>query len=164
LPASHPLPIPSPLAGEGRNPRAILIIGIGNPSRGDDALGPFLIERLEALWLPEVELLSDFQLQVEYALDLQGRRQVVFVDASLDAAAPFTFTPAVAARDASFSSHELSPGAVLYTYRGLFGNPPPAYVLAIRGYACELGADLSEAAKANLDAAFAFLRQWISDT
>ena len=27
----------------------ILIIGIGNPSRGDDALGPLLIERLEAL-------------------------------------------------------------------------------------------------------------------
>ena len=30
-------------------PPPILIIGIGNPSRGDDALGPLLIERLEAL-------------------------------------------------------------------------------------------------------------------
>ena len=143
---------------------ALLVIGIGNPSRGDDALGPLLIERLEALHLPGVELLTDFQLQVEYALDLQGRRAVVFVDASLDAQAPFTFTPAVAAEDASYSSHELSPGAVLHAYRKLFGEPPPAHVLAIRGEAFELGEELSAAARANLDAAFAFLRQRFSDT
>lgn len=64
-------------------PAPILIIGIGNPSRGDDALGPLAIERLEALDLAGVELLTDFQLQVEYALDLAGRRRVIFVDASV---------------------------------------------------------------------------------
>jgi len=143
---------------------ALLVIGIGNPSRGDDALGPLLIERLEALQLPDVELLTDFQLQVEVALDLQGRQEVVFVDASLDAPAPFTFTPAVAAIDASYSSHALSPGAVLHTYEKLFGEPPPAFVLALRGEAFELGEDLSEAASANLEAALAFLTQRFSDT
>lgn len=143
---------------------ARLIIGIGNPSRGDDALGPLLIERLEALRLPDVELLTDFQLQVEYALDLRGRREVVFVDASLDTPAPFTFTTAVATEDASYSSHELSPGAVLHAYRKLFGEPPPASVLAIRGEAFELGEGLSMAAAANLQAALSFLVQRFSDT
>ncbi len=142
----------------------ILLIGIGNPSRGDDALGPLLIERLEALSPPDVELLTDFQLQVEYALDLRGRREVVFVDASLDAPAPFTFVPAVAVEDASYSSHELSPGAVLRAYGMLFGEPPPAYVLALRGEAFELGEGLSEAAAANLEAALAFLSRRFSDT
>jgi len=145
-------------------PSPILIIGIGNPSRGDDALGPLLIERLEALPLPAVELLTDFQLQVEYALDLQGRRQVVFVDASLDAPAPFAFTPATALEDASYSSHELSPAALLHAYRKLFGEPPPAWVLAIRGVAFELGAGLSEPAATGLEAALAFIRQRFSDT
>ncbi|MDP2433027.1 MAG: hydrogenase maturation protease [Pseudomonadota bacterium] len=145
-------------------PPALLVIGIGNPSRGDDALGPLLIERLEVDAPPDVELLTDFQLQVEYALDLQGRREVVFVDASLEAPAPFTFNPVVAAADASYSSHELSPGAVLHAYEKLFGEPPPAFVLAIRGEAFELGDDLSAAARANLEAALGFIRQRISDT
>ncbi|MDD5387867.1 MAG: hydrogenase maturation protease [Gallionellaceae bacterium] len=143
---------------------ALLVIGIGNPSRGDDALGPLLIERLETLRLPDVELLTDFQLQVEYALDLRGRGQVVFVDASLEAPAPFTFNPVVAVADASYSSHELSPGAVLHAYEKLFGEPPPAFVLAIRGEAFELGDDLSATARANLEAALAFMSQRFSDT
>jgi hydrogenase maturation protease len=145
-------------------PPALLVIGIGNPSRGDDALGPMLIERLAALNLPDVELLTDFQLQVEYVLDLQGRREVVFVDASLDVPAPFTFTAAVATEDASYSSHELSPGAVLHAYRKLFGEPPSAFVLAIRGEAFELGEALGAAARANLAASLAFITQRFSDT
>jgi hydrogenase maturation protease len=136
-------------------PAPILIIGIGNPSRGDDALGPLLIERLAALHLPDVELLTDFQLQVEFALDLQGRQRVIFVDASLTAPPPFSFTPVVAEKDASYSSHALSPGAVLHAYQKLFDEPPPAYVLAIRGESFELGEDLSAAATANLAAALA---------
>jgi hydrogenase maturation protease len=145
-------------------PAPILIIGIGNPSRGDDALGPLLIERLEALALPDVELLTDFQLQVEFALDLQARRKVIFVDASLNAVPPFTFTPVVAAEDTSYSSHALSPSAVLHAYRKLFGEPPPSYVLAIRGEAFELGEGLSVAAKNNLDAALGWLREWLTET
>jgi hydrogenase maturation protease len=145
-------------------PSPILLIGIGNPSRGDDALGPLLIERLEALALPEVELLTDFQLQVEFALDLQGRQQVIFVDASLDAAAPFTFSPVVAAEDTSYSSHALSPAAVLHAYRKLCGEPPPAHVLAIRGEAFELGEGLSAAAAKHLDAALGWLRRRLTET
>ena len=144
------------------NSAPILIIGIGNPSRGDDALGPMLIDRLEALQLADVELLTDFQLQVEFALDLQGRQRVIFVDASLDAVAPFAFAPVVAAEDASFTSHALSPGAVLHAYQKLIGDPPPAYVLAIRGEAFELGEGLSAQAATNLDVAFNVRDQWLT--
>jgi len=136
---------------------SILVVGIGNPSRGDDALGPLCIERLAALNLPGVALLSDFQLQVEYALDLLGRRQVIFVDAALDSPAPFSFTPAVAAQDASFSSHAMSPAAVLQACWTLYGEQPEAWVLGIRGQDFALGANLSPEAAAHLDAAVAFL-------
>jgi hydrogenase maturation protease len=130
-----------------------LVIGIGNPSRGDDALGPAMIERLEVLGLPDVELLTDFQLQVEYALDLRDRAAVIFVDAAVGGPEPFAFEPTVPAEDASFSSHELSPSAVLHTCQKLFGQPPPARTLAIRGYDFELGAGLSPQAQENLEAA-----------
>ena len=67
------------------HPAPRLVIGIGNPSRGDDAIGPLAVERLEALALPGVELLTDFQLQVEHALDLIGRRDLSHLKILFDA-------------------------------------------------------------------------------
>ncbi len=127
-----------------------LVIGIGNPSRGDDALGPLLVERIEAMELPGVECLTDFQLQVEHALDLVGRDEVVFVDASVAGDGPFSFTSVLPTRDASATTHALTPAAVLDTYLRVIGPPPRSRVLAIRGYAFELGEALSGQARANL--------------
>ena len=68
--------------------KPVLIFAYGNPSRGDDALGPECLSAMEG-WLQgnslqsQIELLTDFQLQVEHATDLVGRRLVVFVDASV---------------------------------------------------------------------------------
>jgi hydrogenase maturation protease len=135
-----------------------LIIGIGNPSRGDDAVGPLAIERLETLKLTGVELLTDFQLQVEHALDLIGRREVVFIDAAAGGVAPFSFESATPAADASATSHALSPAAVLQAFRRVTDEPlPTAFVLAVRGYDFELGAPMSAAAGSNLDRALEML-------
>jgi hydrogenase maturation protease len=135
-----------------------LVIGIGNPSRGDDALGPRLVERLEAMALPGVECLTDFQLQVEHALDLAGRMRVVFVDATVDGNDAFSLQPIAPARDASFTTHALSPAAVLDTWVALDGGPlPDARVLAIRGERFELGSPLSRTAESNLEAALGAL-------
>ncbi len=141
----------------------VLVFGVGNPSRGDDAIGPLFIERAREMFADEIakgdlELLTDFQLQVEHALDLTNRDCVVFVDASVSAAAPFEYGPVEAALEPSFSTHVLSPEEVLETYRTITGTPPPAWVLAIRGESFELGDALSPAAAANLDAALSFLR------
>mgnify|MGYP002737369406 CR=1 FL=1 len=139
-----------------------LVIGIGNPSRGDDAIGPRFIERLQALDLPGVECLTDFQLQVEHVLDLHGRAAIVFVDAAASGPSPFAFTHIAAMADASVSSHALSPPALLAAYRQHYAAPAPvSHVLAIRGHAFELGAGLSPAAAANLDAGFRFLLAWL---
>ncbi len=133
--------------------RPVLVLAVGNPSRGDDALGPMLAERLAALDLPGVEVLTDFQLQVEHALDLIGRSAVVFVDASADGPAPYSWLGVRARADGSVTTHALSPDAVLGCYRRVVGDPPSALVLAIRGNAFELGAPLTDAARANLDCA-----------
>lgn len=137
-----------------------LIIGIGNPSRGDDALGPLAIERLEALNLPDVELLTDFQLQVEYLLDMEDREQVIFIDASVVGDGPFDFAAITASEAASFTTHALPPGAVLAAYERHYGRAaPPSFVLAIRAHEFELGAGLSPAAAVNLESALDFLSE-----
>jgi hydrogenase maturation protease len=141
-----------------------LIFAWGNPSRGDDALGPLLAERIAALNLPGVECLTDFQLQVEHALDLVDRRRVLFVDASLDAAPPFRQRRLSPARDASFSTHAMSPEAVLQVYVDLHDEaPPPCDLLAIRGERFELGKPLSPGAARHLDAATDWVRKWLNN-
>lgn len=145
-----------------------LIFGWGNPSRGDDALGPLFVEHFTALaarhpeW-GEIECLTDFQLQVEHALDLQGRSRVLFVDASIDAPAPCSLTRIEAARDASFTTHAMSPQAVLKVYADIDdGESPPCWLLSIRGERFELGEDLSAAARQSLQAALQFAADWIA--
>lgn len=142
----------------------ILIFGWGNPSRGDDALGPLFVERVEALKHPQVECLTDFQLQVEHALDLCERQRVLFVDASVSAPAPFSVASIFPDKDASFTTHAMTPQAILHTYFQLEGRPPPpCWLLAIRGESLELGASLSAAAERNLAAAVKWAEGWIDN-
>ncbi len=152
-----------------RAPRPFLVFGFGNPSRGDDALGPELVTRLAqaqaAGALPQVELLTDFQLQVEHALDLRGRTGVLFADASLTAAAPFSLDRLRPARDPSYTSHAMSPGALLWAYRSLEGrDPPPSLLLSIRGYRFELGRVLSPQAAHNLSQGLRWMRSFLEES
>jgi hydrogenase maturation protease len=111
----------------------------------------------------EVDCLTDFQLQVEHALDLQGRQRVLFVDASLDAPTPCSLTRIEAARDDSFTTHAMSPQAVLKVFIDIDDDePPPCWLLAIRGERFELGEELSTGVPvAALQAALFQAADWI---
>lgn len=143
----------------------IAILGWGNPSRGDDALGPALIERLEEErgrqpdW-PAIDLITDFQLQIEHAADLVGRDLVLFIDAGAACPAPFRFTSLHPARDIGYTTHAMSPQSVLRVFEQVYQRPaPPAFLLMVRGARFELGEPLSAEAAGNLGAAFGFLRR-----
>jgi hydrogenase maturation protease len=142
-------------------PVSVLITACGNPSRGDDALGPLLLERLadELRGRADagVELLCDFQFQPEHALDLEGRTQVLFIDADVKCQTPFAFQRLSARYDNSYTTHAMSPWAVMQVYRDIKRiEPPPSFLLSVRGERFELGDGLSEAATLHLDAATAF--------
>lgn len=143
----------------------VVIFAIGNPSRGDDALGPLLLDRL-AGWLDQqglatqFDLIEDFQLQIEHALDLQGRELALFIDAGERTPGPFRFYPVIAASGALHTTHQLPPEAVLQVYALTESvSAPPAFTLCLRGEAFELGAPLSASAEQNIDEAFAFLQK-----
>lgn len=140
----------------------ILVFGWGNPARGDDALGPLFVDAVDAMGLPGVECLTDFQLQVEHALDLEGRHRVLFVDASFGAPEPFGVEPVSARRDDSITTHAMTPQAVLQVYRDLQGEPPPAWLLGMRGECWALGDPVSAAARVRLDAALDWARDWLT--
>ncbi|MFO1418226.1 MAG: hydrogenase maturation protease [Methylotetracoccus sp.] len=135
----------------------LLVFGYGNPSRGDDALGPLLIDALRRDPAhAEVEFLTDFQLQIEHAFDLSERHLVLFADADVACDSPCRLERLSAAADGSYTTHAMSPSSVLSVFRQCFrSEPPEAFLLRVRGERFELGEDLSPAARSNLDAAIA---------
>lgn len=146
----------------------LLALGWGNPGRGDDALGLLLVERLEqfahaALPAGRLECLTDFQLQVEHALDLVGRERVLFVDAATGLDRPFAVRTLQPARGAGIGSHALAPEAVLQVFRDLHGGPPPpSTLLAIRGRSFGLGEAPGSDALADLELALAWACEWLA--
>lgn len=137
----------------------ILLLAIGNESRGDDALAPLLARKLEAwsktadLAVP-LELLEDYQLQVEHVTDLIGRSIVLFADADVSCAEPCELAEVAAEKDGSYTTHAMTPAALLHTYRRVYGaDAPPAFLLRIRGHDFGLGDPLSKRAAANLEEA-----------
>lgn len=136
----------------------ILLIGFGNPGRLDDGLGPAAAAAIEELRLPSVTVDSDYQLTVEDA-EAAARHQVaILVDADEVGPAPFSVRRLAPGRELSFSTHSVSPEAVIGMAHGLFGSDVAGYIVGIRGYEFnEFDERLSERAKANLDQAVAFL-------
>jgi hydrogenase maturation protease len=144
----------------------LLVFGWGNLSRGDDALGPLFVEELSAVVgaaaQSRVDLLDDYQLQIEHALDLVDRERVLFVDASLSCAAPFEVIVLRPAQGAMFTTHALSPAFVMQVYRNLYGvDPPPCTLLAIRGARFGLGEAPGSLALDHLARALAWGRRWL---
>ena len=146
----------------------VLIFTYGNPSRGDDALGPAMFDLLErhkekSSELNDVDLLTDFQLQIEHAIDLDQRQGILFIDASVSCSSPFTFQKLQVEQDDSYTTHAMSPASVLSVYRKIHQQePPPCYMLSIRGYEFGLGHDMSLQAQENLQQAYEFIQEIVA--
>jgi hydrogenase maturation protease len=147
----------------GPAPR-ILVYGYGNPGRLDDGLGPALAEELAAEGIPGVTVDSNYQLSVEDAAAAAAHDVAIFVDADVSGPEPFRFERLEPRREMSFSTHSVSPEAVLALAEDLLGGRAEGYVLGIRGYEFnEFGEGLSVKARANLGAAIGFLRRALED-
>jgi hydrogenase maturation protease len=138
----------------------VLVLTYGNPSRGDDALGTAMFNLLEENPPANVDLLTDFQLQIEHATDLEHRDYILFIDAGISCGEPFELSRLSAQKDDSFTTHAMSPASVLSVYKQIYHrDPPPAYLLTIRAYEFGLGKDMSDAARVNLQKSYEFLTQ-----
>ena len=136
-----------------------LVLGWGNPGRGDDGLGPAMAELLAARAPASTRVESDYQLQVEDAAECAGCDRVIFVDADRSGPEPFSCRRLAATSSAlGFSSHSVSPGGLLAVTRELFGREPEAWLVGIRGYEFDsFHEGLSRRASSNLAAAADYL-------
>lgn len=153
----------------------VLVIAVGNPSRGDDAFGPMLADQLLS-WLGSqaedvqacVELIVDQQLMVEHVMDLSERVQILFVDAAMQSDEAVSLTqlapPPTEQTAQAVNSHSCTPAQLLGLYQVmLLQRPPPAQLLSLKGHRFELGEPLSPQARAHLPQAVALLHQWLNE-
>lgn len=126
-----------------------LVIGIGNPERGDDAAGRVVARRLAGA-LPEgVEVAEHDGEATSLLARIEGTGTVYCVDACLSGEAPGTVhrfdVAAAPLPDAAFgiSTHGFGLGEALELARTLGVLPPRAIVYAIEGKSFATGASLS---------------------
>jgi hydrogenase maturation protease len=154
--------------------RGDLVIGIGNPLRGDDGVGWWL-----AAWVrrqrPTPMVRRVPQLVPELALELAVARRVLFVDAWCAPvgatgweSAGATAAPVLRALQPGGAElglaggHALDPGGLL-ALAGLWVPPPPAWLLLVPAFAFPHGRGLSAALRHQLPAAQALLAAWLAD-
>lgn len=111
-----------------------------------------------------ITLVADFQLQVEHVEDLRGMELVLFLDADASCPAPWHFRQIRPVPDDSYTTHALSPGALLHLFERISGMAAPgAFILSPRGVQFDLGAPLSGEAAEHLESAWQFLRDLLAD-
>lgn len=136
----------------------VVVFGYGNPSRGDDAIGPLLLGRIEDGNHANITCIEDFQLQIDHALDLNEQNLALFIDAGIDTPKPFAFYEIEPSGELSHTSHALSPQTVLDVFVRINGKtPPPSFILCVKGESFGLGEDISITGNENLEAAWTFL-------
>ena len=136
-----------------------LLIGIGNGSRGDDALGWLFLNEIEEKDPQKFDMEYRYQLQVEDADMISQYERVLFVDATEELIPKgFAIKKCLPARSYYFSSHVQSPETVLYLCKTLYRKAPEAFVIAIKGYRWELGEPLSNEASEHLEKALKLFR------
>ncbi len=140
--------------------KRLLLIGYGNPGRGDDGLGPALAQAMSDLF-PDLTVDIDYQLTVDHAALIAAHDTVIFADAMIGLTDPYQFAP-VTGTPETLGSHQVSPQAAMSLAQLLFGQRPQAWTLAISGNDFDqLHEGLSPGATANLAQAVAFLLDWI---
>lgn len=143
----------------------LLFYGIGNVGRQDDGLGIRLLETLEGLeQLPaNVALQSNYQLNVEDALEISEFDVVIFVDATIEAKAqaPFQLRRIEPSAEIAFSTHAMTMEHILALADQFYGATPKAFVLTMPGYSWEIADELTTPAQANLEQTSAMLTEWL---
>ena len=146
----------------------ILIYAYGNPGRQDDGLGNCMVDLLEP-WLSEngidnVELDSNFQLNIEDADIIKDKDIVVFIDASIEDIDQYHLGIVEPSEGRSeFTMHAASPAYILALCIKLYNKHPETYLLQIKGYEWEFQEGLSAKAAENLESAIEFIKTKIED-
>jgi hydrogenase maturation protease len=147
----------------------ILVIGIGNPDRGDDAAGRAAASRLKARLPKDIRVIESDGDAAALLAQLADADDVILIDAALSGAGPGTIarfaaheTPLPAARF-GLSTHGFGLAEAIELARTLGQMPRRCTVYAIEGRSFALGEGLSPEIDAAVDTVVARILDTISE-
>ena len=131
----------------------MLVIGIGNVGRKDDGIGWAVLDQLrEAGYEGPCEY--RYQLNVEDAELVSHYERVLLVDASQESLEEgYRLERVKPVSNFSYSTHQLSPGAIAHLCQDLYGKEPEIWLLVVQGFDWGIGLGLSEEAKSGIERA-----------
>ena len=130
------------------NGAGVLVVGYGNPLRGDDGFGCSAARLLAAdPRLEAATVLTLHQLTPELATDIASASLVVLVDTSVDGAPGSVAVRSIQPRQDSPLpwSHHLDPAALAGLAHALYDHVPPIVLISVAGAAFAHGDRLSPA-------------------
>lgn len=134
--------------------RRALVVGYGNPLRGDDGIGWEVAGRLAAdPRLDGVDVLQRHQLTPELAFDISRADLLVLVDARSGprAGSVAIETVDVSAASGGTWSHHLGPASLVALARELYGQAPSVRVISVGIESTDIGEGLTPAVAAAID-------------
>lgn len=142
--------------------RNLLVVGIGNPLRGDDAVGLYLLERLKKHYSFRLNCIDIYAPDVVLAENFAKYQHVVIVDAMKGLEnKPFKLIPILPSSNKEplkgIGSHVFKWESILCLAECLYGNYPKTYLLGIGAYDFNFSDTISQACKKNAEEAFQFL-------
>ena len=171
----------------GNRKMKILLIAYGNPYRGDDGIGAWILQYIKGDGLlyfkpegrrketedrregiegvkkgtPSVDKLILQELTLDLAETLAQYNLVVFIDAAISGE-PVTWRELKADNVSSPLSHHLPPEKLLFYAELLYQKTPHAFLLSVRGDSFEFEEHLSPAAQKNSWLALKQLEDFLS--
>jgi hydrogenase maturation protease len=143
-----------------------LIIGYGNPLRGDDGIGQAAAQALaNDAAIDCAGVIGCHQLTPELAESIAAVDLVVFVDAAIDVQPGVVVVSEIHGASALSSGlvHTADPAGLLDLTRKLYGRTPEAFLVTVGVSTLALSEALSEVAVAALPEAIAAVRRLVSE-
>ena len=140
----------------------ILIIGYGNPIRGDNGIGQAVIAEVEQWNLAHLRSQSLHQLTPEIAAEMAEVETVIFVDAGLEGDTVNITSLEPLPSDLFNWGHSLNPRSLLSLTQFLYQKSPQAWLIAIPGENFELSETLSEKALNGIQEALKIIKNLVS--
>lgn len=134
----------------------MLVVGVGNRDRGDDAVGPEVCDRLAALELPFLETVVMEAGGVDLSSTWQRDDDVTIVDAARPSGRPGRITQVDALRDrwsppSAVSTHTVDVAASIELARAIGELPARLTLIGIEGRRFDFGTPLSPPVRAAAD-------------
>ena len=144
----------------------ILVIGYGNPYRGDDGFGIRAAEQFEGMNTDSgVQVVAAQELRPEFAEMASRVDLLIFLDASTQGQPGTVRLTDVALAEGATGlfSHDLTPERLLAAAQVIYGCRPHGLLISVTGEDFGIGAQLSPVVAASLPSVFQRLQAIIAD-